>query len=62
MYSYVLLALIGNADEIHWYVKPSEVMYSVKVSEANKIHGNIKGCGASSENLQSLLYSIGYYQ
>ena len=63
-YSLILLALIANADEIHWSLpesEPSEIK-SVSVDDANKDHGNIKEYAASADSLHSLLVSIDYYK
>ena len=63
MYSYVLLALIGNADEISWNINADDVKdsKSVTIDDADKAYGNIRDCAASVENLHSLLTNIGYY-
>ncbi|GHU61798.1 hypothetical protein FACS189418_2070 [Clostridia bacterium] len=62
MYSYVLLALIENVDEIHWNVETADFTESksLTVADANKIVGNIKNSASSSEELQSLLVAIEY--
>lgn len=59
MYSKILLALINNADEIHW--KINDVEKGI-VTVSNIDIDNIKNYGKSSEKLQSLLINIGYYQ
>ena len=59
MYSKILLALINNADEIHW--KINDVEKGI-VTVSNIDIDNIKNYGESSEKLHSLLINIGYYQ
>lgn len=59
MYSKILLALINNADEIHWKINDVE---KGMVTVSNIDIDNIKNYGKSSEKLHSLLINIGYYQ
>ena len=63
MYSYVLLALIENADEISWNINTDDAKdsKSVTIDDANKAYNNIKDCASSVDNLHSLLVNIGYY-
>lgn len=59
-YSTILLALISNADEIHWSVNNVKSGI-VTASDVDSEYGNIKDYGNSVESLYSLLVSIGYY-
>lgn len=64
-YGLILLALIENADEVHWNVKTDGVqenLFIVTVYDANKEYGNIKDYGKSSEKLNELLIKTGYYK
>jgi hypothetical protein len=64
MYSYVLLALIGNADEVHWSINTDNIKGSriTTIYEANKIYDDVKSCFNSAESFHSFLVAIGYYK
>ena len=64
MYSYVLLALICNADEVHWNINTDDVKDSktITIDEANKAYENIKDSATSVDKLHSLLVAVGYYK
>jgi len=64
MYSFVLLALIENADKVCWNINTDTVTdsRSVSVEDANNEYNNIKDYGVSTDNLHSLLINIGYYK
>ena len=64
MYSFALLALIENADEICWNINTDTVTDNkiVTVEDANDEYNNIKDYGVSADDLHSLLVSIGYYE
>lgn len=64
MYSIILLALIENADEIHYndrFCDCIDNIVKIKTSDLEKEYGNIKDYGKSVETLHSLLINIGYY-
>lgn len=56
----ILLALIGNVDEIHYYYPADDMqeMITIKSSDLQNQLGNIKDYGASLESFRSLLRRI----
>lgn len=61
-YATIILALIGNADEVYFNVlnNPS-LNYKVSVNEINLIYGDIKNYSTTVDKFHSLLVGVGYY-
>jgi hypothetical protein len=61
-YALILLALIENADEIHWNVDTDDVQQSggISMEIADKQYSNIKQAAASVKSLQAFLDAVGY--
>lgn len=57
--SALLLALIGNADQIEWMF-PNNKKRIITLDDLNTKYGNIKDYGTSVENLNNLLIKLGY--
>ena len=65
MYSIILLALIENADEIHYndrFCDCIDNIVKLKTSDLEETFGNIKDYGSTVEKMQSLLDKVGYYK
>ena len=59
--SAILLALIENAEEIHWALPDIEI-YKVTVRDLYDRFGNIKEYGKSVDNFRKLLIQFGYFE
>lgn len=57
--SVLLLALIGNADQIEW-IFPNNRKHIITTDDLNSKYGNIKDYGKSVESLNKLLSKLGY--
>lgn len=60
--SAILLALIDNADEIHWTLPNNNETHKITTNDLINKYGNIKDYGESAETLKSLLVKLGYYE
>lgn len=58
--SAILLALIDNADEIHWILPNSKKI--IKSNDLSDVYGNIKDYGKTVEDFKKLLIKLNYFE